>query len=102
MKSTKNIAQRNLFIIAIFSLFNAIAALAFSARQFALGGLPMPAKITPEIYQSLREASSGMIFLVVPMLGCDFLAITICIWLIIRRLRESGSESNGYDSSLQS
>jgi hypothetical protein len=91
-KSVKTIARRNLNIIAAISFVLAIATLVFSARQFVLGRLPMPDKITPEIYQSLREALSISILGVIPMFGCCFLAITICIWLEIRRLSKSDSE----------
>jgi ribose/xylose/arabinose/galactoside ABC-type transport system permease subunit len=101
-KSLKGIARRNLHIIATFSLVISIAALAFSARQFVQGPLPMPDKITPEIYQSLREASSISIFGVIPMFGCCFLAITICIWLEIRRLSKSDSEPAGADVNRKS
>jgi hypothetical protein len=95
MKSSKsplNIVRRKLFVIATGSLIFAILTFAFSLRQFAVGALPTPDKMTIEENESLREVARILIYMIMPLLGCCFLFIAINIWLALRRLRKIESE----------
>jgi hypothetical protein len=93
-KSPKNIARRNLHITAIASTFLSVMLLFFSVREYALGAHPMPNRVTPELYQSLREIVMIMDFGVMPVFGFCFLVIAISIWFELRRLRKAESESD--------
>jgi hypothetical protein len=102
VKSKIGITRRNLLIIAAVLLFIAINVFIVSAKAWLHTDFSMPDKVTPEMYRASEEALSAAVFVVIPLMGCLLLATAVGIWLEVRRLYNSESESAEADVNRKS
>jgi hypothetical protein len=91
------IVQRNLLILAVSALIVAVITFIFALRQW-FKWLPMPEKVTLEMHQALRDALAAAWFVCIPLFGCFYLLVAICIGLELLRLRKSEAELDKNDS----